>query len=757
MIAQCLAGLYILASALGLQNGNFHQSRNGVPDNWQPVGQYKLIPDGGDNGIPAIELVNSGKGQSSLLQTVKFPTPRKESLTVTAWIRIDDLGAGGDCCLWLDAAQADGKPIWGSCGQPDRQKRGWQKLCANIIPQQPLTEVQVYLMLRDVKGKVRFSNVQMTDLHVDISNSRLCPTAPDLYDYRADLSTPADWRATAFQGNKEIWSKTGHGWRVAEQFTAKGKEKVEVRLAAGDSNITAATAPRKDKRAVDWWTASSLVRVFQDDLPPLKSSKDAVLDTARNDRESFQLCLRPYGKDISNAKVAVSDLVGDKGRIPASSITWNRVGYVHVETPLQHPNTPRHESAWWPDPLLAPVPFNVKVGEVQPLWFTLYVPENTEPGAYKGRISVQSDNDQTVSFYIRVSVHPAKVPVTGYMKTAFALMDGHMENLYGKITPELRRAYTDFLLQHRLNPDDISRITYPDLDELSYANTRGLNAFNILNIVPVPDKRVTWVCYGELKDYTPEFKQQFLERLDKIAPELDKRGLLDKAYIYGFDERGPEYIPVIRDLFGEIKKRYPRIHTLSTCWPPAGTDPLSMNIDWFVPLTSSYNPKLAEDVRRRGGEMWWYICCGPSYPYANWLLEHPLIESRLIWWQAFQNDVEGFLYWGLNIWERKNNDKPIPDNAGPRLDWSLTTGGEYESLNGDGVLLFPGEKGPLGGIRLENIRDGLEDTELLKQYKARFGQAKTDEILRKVTTGRTAFSIDPKVLQEARAELLDSL
>jgi hypothetical protein len=279
-----------------------------------------------------------------------------------------------------------------------------------------------------------------------------------------------------------------------------------------------------------------------------------MLDTARNDRESFQLCLRPYGRDISNAKVTISDLVGDKGKIPASNITWNRVGYVWVETPLQHPNTPRHEGAWWPDPLLAPVPFNIKMGEVQPLWFTVYVPEDTKPGVYLGTVSVQSENEQPVKAYIRITVHSAKIPVTGYMKTAFALMDGFMANLYGNVTPELRRAYTDFLLQHRLNPDDISRITYPDLDELSYANTRGLNAFNILNVVPVPDKKVTWVCYGELKDYTPEFKKQFFERLDKIVPELQKRGQLDKAYIYGFDERfkvigqgyvGPVPVPVI--------------------------------------------------------------------------------------------------------------------------------------------------------------------------------------------------------------------
>jgi len=45
--------------------------------------------------------------------------------------------------------------------------------------------------------------------------------------------------------------------------------------------------------------------------------------------------------------------------------------------------------------------------------------------------------------------------------------------------------------------------------------------------------------------------------------------------VYGFDERGEEYLPIIRDYFGLIKQRYRAVRTLSTCWPPAGTDPMS--------------------------------------------------------------------------------------------------------------------------------------------------------------------------------------
>jgi hypothetical protein len=678
-----LASLCILASPLKLQNGDFSHRTDGLADGWQQAGHYTLLARGGRNGAPAVELRSKPQQSNAALQVIKFDPPREDPFAISAWMRLDHIGEGGDCCVYLDVLQSVGEPIWGVRGEPDRWKVGeWQKVTARVNPTHPVREVQVYLILRDVEGKARFCNVVSEQAEADASDARRI--GPDRFS---------------------------------------------------------------------WWVESSMTRVFQDDLPPERPVHKVRLDLARNERESFQICLRAGEKPAGDVRVGLSALKSGGKQLP--QITWNRVGYVWVEKPADHPLSPRRGASWWPDPLLPARSFGICPGEVQPLWFTVHAPRDASPGTYTGKITI-SEGPGVINVPVEVVVHRATLPVKGHIKTAFALMDGHMKKVYGQITPETRRKYTDFLLEHRLNPDDISRTTLPDLDELSYANTRGLNAFNILNVVPEPKPGTTWVCFAELKDYTPEFKKRFFERLDAFVPELEKRGLLDKAYIYGFDERGPEYIPIIKDMFGEIRKRYPRIHTLSTCWPPAGTDPLSLNVDWFVPLSRSYDPTLAADVRKRGGEMWWYICCGPGYPYANWMLEFPLIESRVIWWQAFQNDVEGFLYWGLNIWERKNNDKPIPDTAGPRLDWSLTSGWNGE-FHGDGVLVFPGEHGPLSTIRLENIRDGLDDVELLRLYRKKSGPQKAQEVVSRVSRNRTTFTRKPDDLANARLAMLRAL
>jgi len=262
----------------------------------------------------------------------------------------------------------------------------------------------------------------------------------------------------------------------------------------------------------------------------------------------------------------------------------------------------------------------------------------------------------------------------------------------------------------------------------------------------------TWVCWSPLSVYTPEFKQSLIDRLDPYVKQLRTHGLLQDAYIYTFDERGEDFFPVIKEYFGMVKERYPEIKTLTTAH--IAQDPKVMadlNVDWNCPLTAVYDFDRAEACRKAGQEVWAYICLGPRYPYANWLADFPLIESRVIWWQAFHQKMDGFLYWGVNIWGREHNDAPLDPSRFPFLDWSITSGGQYSWLHGDGVLLYPGREGPIGSIRLANIRDGLEDVEylwLLGKCKGDLESAR--EACRPVTESLTTFTRDPGVLLSQR-------
>ena len=117
------------------------------------------------------------------------------------------------------------------------------------------------------------------------------------------------------------------------------------------------------------------------------------------------------------------------------------------------------------------------------------------------------------------------------------------------------------------------------------------------------------------------------------------------------------------------------------------------------------------------------------------------------------------MYYALNEWNVSLALTPIDGTTtfSPLLDhtdWNLFAGHLPE---GDGKLMYVGKNGPLGCIRLANIRDGLEDHQYLAMLKNISGGAAWATAL-PVTTNLTHFSTDPAVLRAQRqhvAELLE--
>jgi len=99
------------------------------------------------------------------------------------------------------------------------------------------------------------------------------------------------------------------------------------------------------------------------------------------------------------------------------------------------------------------------------------------------------------------------------------------------------------------------------------------------------------------------------------------------------------------------------------------------------------------------------------------------------------------LYWGTTHWDFNcEGDQRWPDK--PWITYNRQPG-----HNGCGYLIYPGPGGtPLSSIRLELVRDGIEDYEylyLLRQMLRAAG-AKTPEPLRKQAMAE--LNIDPEVL-----------
>ena len=198
-------------------------------------------------------------------------------------------------------------------------------------------------------------------------------------------------------------------------------------------------------------------------------------------------------------------------------------------------------------------------------------------------------------------------------------------------------------------------------------------------------------------------------------------------------------------------------------------------MDIYVPLTAHYDEKMCRERQEAGDEIWWYVCCGPRHPYANWFIDYPAIEPRILFWMTYKYHVTGFLYYALNMWSTNCSNreggwhvphadpdirKKIEQGARwPDIPWNTFT---YSRYNGDGLLIYPGPNGvPYTSQRLELIRDGIEDYEMLHLLETRALQVEdlanslsdknkdfAKRAIKFVETCRKALAVPPPVVKD---------
>jgi hypothetical protein len=195
---------------------------------------------------------------------------------------------------------------------------------------------------------------------------------------------------------------------------------------------------------------------------------------------------------------------------------------------------------------------------------------------------------------------------------------------------------------------------------------------------------------------------------------------------------------------------------------------------------------LREDVESRhaaGEQFWWYVCTGPKAPYATLFIDHPGTEMRVWLWQTWDFNIDGVLVWATNHW---TSPCAYPDSLqNPYLDpmswvsgYDTPKGTKKPWGNGDGRFVYPPEsiadgakdgfvdEPPVGCIRLEMLRDGIEDYEyfaMLKKLLAAKGgklsaskRTEYEALLKvpaEVTTSPINFTASPAPMEAHRAKL----
>jgi hypothetical protein len=243
--------------------------------------------------------------------------------------------------------------------------------------------------------------------------------------------------------------------------------------------------------------------------------------------------------------------------------------------------------------------------------------------------------------------------------------------------------------------------------------------------IPVSNNRWSPSTYvGNVSPYKP---QTWCTYLHSVRDFWQRHGWLGSyPYLYGMDEPGASAFKIVQRQAAAAHRCFPGSHVVVTGRPSAQNKYLwnggRDDVDAWAVLASRYygqfshstqNLRYINAARRRGKQIWTYTYAANSHSTPGFTATEPLSDPRmLVDWAAFEG-ITGLLYGqGTSSYPAKGNPLVSNDRAG-----------------GSFALLYPGRNGPIASARLEVLREGIEDWEILDVVRHKHGDAAVRRLL----------------------------
>jgi hypothetical protein len=504
---------------------------------------------------------------------------------------------------------------------------------------------------------------------------------------------------------------------------------------------------------------SAVTKVFIDAKSPAGQPSWHV-SLARGERESFQLLISPQ-RNLKDVRV--------RNRFSARAPLEAEVSLVgHVRTSADDPRPWKATEGagrvgWWPDPLLANRPFDVAAGETQSVWVTLFAPASARPGNYTGTLEVDLGGGVRRKARYHVRVWNVELPAHQFYRNAAFMPSG---NLAAHYQPAARLAGPAFLALYKnwarrafsqhlgptfdmmmgwnqselrspltagpLGPTEQmylgrvgTHLVWPVLGRRGNYDFRIVDELGALGreygmrqyAIAIFAKDETW------ERHSARMKADMADYLKAYGSHLIEQSRLDEAYVYNVDEPPEDQWDTVRNNYRFVKSTVPELKTWLCLNQPKAVRDLQSYTDVLDVYIRQYDKAEVPKYRRADKQLIWAVCVWP-HEHPNLFIEYPAADARMIGWLTYRYGISGFEHWGLNQWGANTGRRDWANfsRGDTRTSWRCTT-----FPWGDGWLLYPGDHGePLSSIRLENLRDGFEDAELLQFLVARGRKADAD-------------------------------
>jgi hypothetical protein len=612
------------------------------------------------------------------------------------------------------------------------------KLIALLAAVKPMSDLRIHARVRNAEGTIW----KLPTKKFDIAPGKLIRAT---YAWEAPGDGVYDFLAEIQYGGEQVpFGKDTHSPHggIDTQFVV-GSRGAQAMEAWTDAPHALDRRGRTLERALlasdpPLWQESPMNKLFRDDAIKAKgTAAELRVALARNERESFQIALRP--------KVALRNLRfhweaflrEGGGTIEPELLRAYEVAYVPIRVP-SHYEGPTGD---WPDPLLPHTAAHVAAGQTQPFWFTLHVPENTVAGEYRGEITVEAEGMVPQRLPLRITVYDFTLPATPLFKTDFGFDEAAAARA-AKNTDKSQwaRAYLEDALAHRVTLRELT--AFP-------ANPANAAAHGARLRELLRQGATTFAVPPAYLGNTAA-----MMAVNALAREKDLAGRL---FVPLSEE--PEK-PAWNRLLDEIAQWKAAAPELPVMVTSQGLAPfIGPALDRWALHTQVFDTTNARDILQAisgGREVWCYVNQTPGRPYANFLIDFAGIEHRILFWQAWALGIKGMHYWSANYVEPGQDPFTLPTDITP--------------VNGDGLLVYPGATGPIASIRWECIRDGIEDYEYLallaalrREAEARgvaataLSQAQAALNLGELVPSLVGFPRNPALLEAKRDEIAQAL
>lgn len=568
------------------------------------------------------------------------------------------------------------------------------------------------------------------------------------------------------------------------------------------------------------WPVGELDRVFPMDMPPERPGRGWELCAARGEYVTLQVGVRT-GAALKDVTVRLETLRrgGESISTEGARVRW--AGLVPVPQESFDPaaaERPEYVPGWYPDPLLEGAPWT---GSNPPrsaaAHVTLRVPEGAAPGRYRGEVTVLCGGELRTRMGVWLEVWPFAIPrrpsfhVTNWFHPD-CVTKWHRCEAWGERHWKLLGLYAETMAAYR--QDTITTPTlignFHNSDPMTLVEARrgwdgeygfdfrrlerwvklfdghGFRLFEMWHLAsqargefaprfPVHDERkgkTVWV--EKLPVLSAEYRKVVGGFLRELSRWLDRRGLSERFLLHVYDEPRKETWPHYAKVSAFFREHAPRLRHIDAISTSEIITQFGADIDIPVPLT----PHLGDDAyyaeRARAGRLpvWWYTCCGPAGRYANRFVNQPLIANRILFWQSFVYGIKGYLHWGYNFWHRCYQHESGWPGISDYADHTLANPYREHPPRwavGDAAIVYPHprwweERGPIGSLRYEAQRAGLQDYELLRRLgrvaegpRTRAAGARARRLLARVrgplAGSLTEFSRDGEGLLATRREI----